>query len=73
MARARIGIVGEFRPNFAPHSAIDIAFEHAAAADPSLAPIALEWVPTPDAEHISKEELAAYAGWWSAPGSPYRR
>jgi CTP synthase (UTP-ammonia lyase) len=72
VARARIGIVGESQPNFAPHTAIDTAVEHAVAADPSLPPIAVEWVPTPDAEHISTEELAAYAGWWIAPGSPYR-
>jgi CTP synthase (UTP-ammonia lyase) len=69
---ARVGVVGEFQPNFAPHTAIDTAVEHALAADPSRRPIALEWVSTPDAEQISKEELAAYAGWWIAPGSPYR-
>ena len=34
----------------------------------------LRWagIVTPDAEHISEDELAAYAGWWIAPGSPYR-
>jgi CTP synthase (UTP-ammonia lyase) len=69
---ARVGVVGEFQPNFAPHTAIDTAVEHALAADPSRRPIVLEWVSTPDAEQISKEELAAYAGWWIAPGSPYR-
>ena len=72
VARARIGVVGEFEPDFAPHTAIDTAVEHALAAEPSRPPIALEWVPTSDAEHISEEELAAYAGWWIAPGSPYR-
>ena len=72
VARARIGVVGEFQPNFDPHTAIDTAVEHALAAHPSRPPIALEWVATSDAEHISEEELAAYAGWWIAPGSPYR-
>jgi len=72
VARARIGVVGEFEPDFAPHTAIDTAVEHALAAEPSRPPIALEWVPTSDAEHLSEEELAAYAGWWIAPGSPYR-
>jgi CTP synthase (UTP-ammonia lyase) len=70
---ARIGVVGEFQPNFAPHTAIDTAVEHALAADPSRRPITLEWVGTEDAEQISTAELAAYAGWWIAPGSPYRR
>ncbi len=72
VARARIGVVGEFQPDFAPHTAIDTAVEHALGADPSRPPIALEWVATSDAEHISEEELAGYAGWWIAPGSPYR-
>jgi CTP synthase (UTP-ammonia lyase) len=72
VARARIGIVGEFQSNFAPHTAIDAAVEHALAADPSRPPTALEWVATSDAEDLNKEELAAYAGWWIAPGSPYR-
>jgi CTP synthase (UTP-ammonia lyase) len=72
VSRARIGIVGDFQPNFAPHTAIDIAVEHALAAEPSRPPIALEWVGTSDAEDLSTEELATYAGWWIAPGSPYR-
>jgi CTP synthase (UTP-ammonia lyase) len=72
VARARIGIVGEFQPNFAPHTAIDTAVGHGLAADPSRPPIALEWVATSDAEDLSEEELAAYAGWWIAPGSRYR-
>lgn len=69
---ARVGVVGEFQPNFAPHTAIDTAVEDALAADPSRLPIALEWVSTSDAEDLSTEELAAYAAWWIAPGSPYR-
>ena len=64
--------MGEFQPNFAPHTAIDTAVEHALAVEPSRPPIALEWVGTSDAEDLSKEELATYAGWWIAPGSPYR-
>ena len=72
MARARIGVVGEFQPNFAPHTAIQTAVKHALAADPSCPPVALEWVATSDAEHISEAEISAYAGWWIAPGSPYR-
>jgi CTP synthase (UTP-ammonia lyase) len=69
---ARIGVVGEFQPSFEPHTAIGTAVEHAVAADPSGPPIALEWVETSDAEHLSEERVAAYAGWWIAPGSPYR-
>jgi hypothetical protein len=73
VSRARIGIVGEFQPNFAPHTAIDTAIEHALDAEPSRPPIALEWVSTADAEDLSTEELATYAGWWIAPGKMHRR
>jgi CTP synthase (UTP-ammonia lyase) len=69
VAPARIGVVGEFQPTFEPHTAIGTAVEHAVAADPSCPPIALEWVETSDAEHVSDERVAAYAGWWIAPGS----
>ena len=72
MAPARIGVAGEFQPSFEPHTAIGTAVEHAVAADPSCPPIALEWVETSDAEHVSEERVAAYAGWWIALGSPYR-
>jgi CTP synthase (UTP-ammonia lyase) len=72
MAQQRIGVVGEYQPNFAPHTAISSSVEHALTAAPSLPPIALQWVATSDAEHISDEELATFAGWWIAPGSPYR-
>lgn len=72
MAAPRIGIVGEFQPDFAPHSAIAPAVEHARGADICGLPVTLEWVATDDAEHMTTQELAGYAGWWIAPGSPYR-
>ncbi|UQX11888.1 CTP synthase C-terminal region-related (seleno)protein [Candidatus Mycobacterium methanotrophicum] len=72
MAEARIGVVGDFRPTYEPHTAISAAVAHAQAADPACASIAFEWIATSDAEQLSEEHLAAYAGWWIAPGSPYR-
>jgi CTP synthase (UTP-ammonia lyase) len=72
MPRPRIGIIGEFQPKFAPHTAIGTSVEHAQSADLSGLPITLEWISTTDAEHISDDQLATYAGWWIAPGSPYR-
>jgi CTP synthase (UTP-ammonia lyase) len=72
MAPPRIGVVGEFQPGFAPHTAIGPSLEHALAAEPASRPIALEWVGTDDAAAMSRETLAAFAGWWIAPGSPYR-
>ena len=72
MAPPRIGIVGEFQPNFAPHSAIAPSVEHARGAYGSGLPVTLEWVTTDDAEHMTPQQLSGYAGWWIAPGSPYR-
>jgi CTP synthase (UTP-ammonia lyase) len=70
--QARLGVVGEFQPTFEPHAAISAAVDHAQATDPTCPPTVLEWVGTADAESISEEQLAGYAGWWIAPGSPYR-
>jgi CTP synthase (UTP-ammonia lyase) len=72
MEPARIGIVGEFQPTFDPHSAIAPAVEHAQCADASGLPVAPEWIATDDAEGMDGDDLAGYAGWWIAPGSPYR-
>lgn len=72
VSRACIGVVGEYQANFAPHTAIDAAVEHALAAKLSHPAIAVEWIATSEAEHLSENEFAAYAGWWIAPGSPYR-
>lgn len=72
MVQQRIGVVGDYQPNYAPHTAIDTAVKHALAAESSLPPIALHWLATSDAEQIPDEELATFAGWWIAPGSPYR-
>jgi CTP synthase (UTP-ammonia lyase) len=72
MAPPRIGIVGEFQPNYAPHSAIAPSVEHARGAEACGLPVTLAWVATDDAENMSTRELAGYAGWWIAPGSPYR-
>jgi CTP synthase (UTP-ammonia lyase) len=69
---ARIGIVGEFRPNFDPHSGIALAVEHAQSAKGPDVPVALEWIATDVAQQMSSDDLAGYAGWWIAPGSPYR-
>lgn len=72
MAPTRIGIVGEFQPNFDPHSAIAPAVEHAQCAKAASRSVALEWIATDVAECMSSDDLAGYAGWWIAPGSPYR-
>ncbi|BBY20305.1 hypothetical protein [Mycobacterium stomatepiae] len=72
MAPARIGIVGEFQPNFDPHNAIAPAVEHAQSVKASNPPVAVEWIATDVAEGMPSDELSGDTGWWIAPGSPYR-
>ncbi|HAS46667.1 MAG TPA: CTP synthase [Microscillaceae bacterium] len=65
----RIAIIGEFDPNFRPHTATNEALEH---LKPRL-DIEFEatWIST---EHILQNEqiLTQYHGFWIAPGSPYK-
>ncbi len=72
VTRPRIGVVGEFQPDFEPHTAIGTSVEHAQSAHVTGSPVNLEWVSTADVERFGEEDLAGYAGWWIAPGSPYR-
>lgn len=72
VTQARIGVVGDFQPNYEPHEAIGPAVEHTLAADPACPAVELEWLATTDAERISERRLSTYGGWWIAPGSPYR-
>ena len=64
-----IGVIGDFdgRPS---HVATNAAIGHAAAALGRDA--AVRWLPTPLLlEPGAEESLAACAGLWAAPGSPY--
>ena len=66
----RIGVIGDFNPEFHSHPATNRAIERAAAK--LAVGVAVEWVPTPslvgqDVEAI----LSPYDGLWLAPGSPY--
>ena len=68
---ARIGIIGDFNPDYRSHHATNAALGHA-AANLGCA-VEITWVPTawlvgPDAA----ETLASYDGLWASPGSPYR-
>jgi CTP synthase (UTP-ammonia lyase) len=67
---ARIGIIGDFNPEYRSHHATNASLEHA-AANLGCA-VEITWVPTasltkPDAV----EALASYDGLWASPGSPY--
>ena len=69
--RVRIGIIGDFNPDYHTHYATNASLEHVAKA--LTREIDVTWVPTPSlAEPHAVEELAGYDGLWASPGSPYR-
>jgi CTP synthase (UTP-ammonia lyase) len=66
----RIGIIGDFKPNFRPHPATNEAIHHAAKAL-SLA-VEISWLPTPVLNQENGEKiLEQYDALWCGPGSPY--
>ncbi len=67
----RIGILGDFNPEFRSHHATNDALQHAARK--LGMEVQSEWIPTssltaPDAE----KKLEAFDGFWGSPGSPYK-
>jgi CTP synthase (UTP-ammonia lyase) len=66
----RVGIVGDFDPEFRPHTATDEAIEHAAVA--AGVAVELEWLPTPSLEQHALETVQRFDALWCAPGSPYQ-
>jgi CTP synthase (UTP-ammonia lyase) len=67
----RIGIIGDFHPDYPSHLATNEALEHTARA------LALDldytWLATDSLEDFASNEarLTQYDGLWCAPGSPY--
>jgi len=70
-ARAiRIGILGDFNPEYRSHHATNSSVQQAAK---SLGRnVEFDWIPTPQLERQAEETLADYDGLWASPGSPYR-
>ena len=67
----KIGIVGDFNPQFHTHPAIERALWH--AADRVAVGIEARWVPTPSVTRENAVEvLSSYDGVWLSPGSPYK-
>ncbi len=67
----RVGILGDFNPEFRSHHATDRALQHAAASlDLSLES---QWIPTPSlCEPAGLAALEDFDGLWASPGSPYK-
>jgi CTP synthase (UTP-ammonia lyase) len=70
-AHIRIGILGDFNPEFRSHHALNDSLQHAAAR--LKMKIESEWLPTPSLEKVSANEvLASFDGLWASAGSPYK-
>jgi len=68
---ARIGILGDFNPEYPSHHATNASLRHAAKA--LGCEIDATWVPTPSLlDAHAAETLASFDGLWASPGSPYR-
>jgi CTP synthase (UTP-ammonia lyase) len=64
--KLRIGIVGDYRKEFAPHSITDESLTHAATA--SGLDAVVSWLST---DRVTESALKEFDGLWIAPGSPY--
>jgi CTP synthase (UTP-ammonia lyase) len=67
----RIGILGDFNPEFRSHHATNEALQHASAA--LNLPVESGWISTPSVlEPNAQKVLESFDGIWAAPGSPYK-
>ena len=68
--RIRIGIVGDFNPEYRSHHATNAALHHAAAS--SGVKVEVTWLPTPSlVDPAADGVLESFNGLWAASGSPY--
>jgi CTP synthase (UTP-ammonia lyase) len=68
--QVRIGIIGDYNPDFHPHRATNAAIHH--AADQLHLTTAIEWLPTPLLAQHPDVHLRRFDALWCAPGSPYQ-
>jgi len=67
----RIGILGDFNPEYHSHLATNASLQHAARALGRS--LESEWVPTPSLLDPGVEKtLASFDALWVSPGSPYK-
>jgi CTP synthase (UTP-ammonia lyase) len=66
----RIGIIGDFNPQYHTHVAIDTALAHTAAWLGER--LESQWVPTPSIAALgASRALAGFDALWASPASPY--
>jgi CTP synthase (UTP-ammonia lyase) len=67
----RVGIIGDFNPDFPTHTATNEALSHAATALAVTLDVA--WLPTQPLEaEFSESTLKQFDALWCAPGSPFK-
>ncbi len=67
----RIGILGDFNPEFRSHHATNDSLQH--AAHKLDFEVHSEWIPTPSLTSPDSEKiLESFDGLWGAPGSPFK-
>jgi CTP synthase (UTP-ammonia lyase) len=67
----RIGILGDFNPEFRSHHATNDALQHAATKLEFK--LDSEWIPTPSVlQPATQKKLESFDGLWASPGSPYQ-
>jgi CTP synthase (UTP-ammonia lyase) len=67
----RIGIIGDFNPEFRSHHATNHSLQHAAAK--LSIKVESQWIPTPSIlEPQGLKKLESFDGLWASPGSPYK-
>lgn len=67
----RIGILGDFDPDYRSHHATNECLQH--AAHKLNIEVQSEWLPTPALlEPDTEKKLETFDGLWASPGSPYK-
>ncbi len=67
----RIGILGDFNPEFRSHHATNESLQHCAAK--LTLKLESQWIPTPSLlEPGAEKVLESFDGLWASPGSPYK-
>jgi CTP synthase (UTP-ammonia lyase) len=70
-APIKIGIIGDFTPEYRSHQATNASIEHSARRLRINAEV--RWVPTPTLlERHSDESLEGFDALWASAGSPYK-
>jgi CTP synthase (UTP-ammonia lyase) len=69
-AAIRIGILGDFNPDFPSHHATNHALQHAARK--LELQLESKWIPTSSLTPDAGKILEAFDGLWGSPGSPYK-